>query len=73
MSIGAIAGVLGSVGAGSIGFFIASEFFELQYSPSLTLVLVGFISGTLLVGVTGTLATHLATRKTPVSSLRGTY
>jgi len=72
MSIGAIAGILGSVGAGSIGFFLASEFFELQYSPSLTLIPVGFISGTLLVGVTGTLAAHLVTRRTPVSSLRRT-
>ncbi len=73
ISIGAISGILGSAGAGLIGFFLASEFFELKYSPGFMLVLAGFASGTLLVGVTGTLASHLATRKTPISSLRRTY
>ena len=52
---------------------LASEFFELKYNPGFMLVLVGFASGALLVGVTGTLAAHLVTRKTPVSSLRRTY
>src|SRR5690606_16635939 len=56
VALGLLAGTLAAVGAGAIGFVVADELFELDYSPGIWLWLVGLVVGAAVVGVSGTLA-----------------
>lgn len=69
-SIGAIAGIVGSVGAGLIGYFLASEIFGLQYFPGPTLLVAGLVTGIVLVGVAGTLTARSVVNNTPISTFQ---
>ncbi|HSG64807.1 MAG TPA: FtsX-like permease family protein, partial [Gammaproteobacteria bacterium] len=69
-ALGLLAGILGAVGAGLIGFFVARELFELDYVPGPMLWLTGLVAGGLIVGVTGTLAARSVVNEPPVSTLR---
>ena len=70
-ALGLLAGTLAAVGAGSIGFVLATQVFELDYAPSLWLLIVGLIAGVSIVGVSGTLAVRSVVNQSPVATLRG--
>lgn len=69
-AIGVLAGTLAAVGAGLIGYFLASELFELEYLPGPMLVIYGLVAGAVVVGVSGTLAARSVVQEPPVSTLR---
>jgi putative ABC transport system permease protein len=69
-ALGMLAGTLGAVGAGLIGYFVARELFELQYLPGPGLWLAGLVAGVLVVGTSGTLAVRTVVNEPPVSTLR---
>ena len=69
-AIGVLAGILAAVGAGLIGYFLASELFELHYLPGPMLVIYGLLAGALVVGISGTLAARSVVREPPVTTLR---
>ncbi len=69
-AIGVLAGTLAAAGAGLIGYFVASELFELAYLPGPMLVGFGMAAGALVVGTSGTIAARSVVREPPVSTLR---
>ncbi|MEE9570966.1 MAG: FtsX-like permease family protein [Gammaproteobacteria bacterium] len=69
-ALGLLAGTLGAFGAGLVGYFVASELFELDYVPGPTLWLAGLVVGGVVVGVSGTLAARSVVNEPPVSTLR---
>jgi len=69
-ALGLLAGTLGAVGAGVIGYVVSRELFELDYTPGPLLWLTGLVAGGLIVGVSGTLATRSVVNEPPVSTLR---
>lgn len=69
-ALGLLAGTLGAVGAGLIGYFVAGELFELDYVPGPMLWLTGLVAGGLIVGLSGTLAARSVVNEPPVSTLR---
>ena len=69
-ALGLLAGTLGAFGAGLIGYFVATELFELDYLPGPTLWLAGLVVGGVVVGISGTLAARSVVNEPPVSTLR---
>lgn len=69
-ALGSLAGVLAAVGATAVGFVMAEKVFKLDYTVDPLLWLVGLVVGSLVVGVTGTLATRRAVNEPPVVVLR---
>jgi putative ABC transport system permease protein len=69
-ALGLLAGTLGALGAGLVGYFVATELFELDYLPGPTLWLAGMVVGGVVVGVSGTLAARSVVNEPPVSTLR---
>jgi len=69
-TLGSLAGVLAAVGATLLGWGLATYAFKLDYSVSPLLWPLGLVSGALLVGITGTLATRRAVNEPPVAVLR---
>ena len=70
-ALGLLAGTLAAVGAGLVGYILASQVFELDYAPGPLLWLSGVAIGTLLVGASGTLAVRSVVNESPVVTLRG--
>jgi putative ABC transport system permease protein len=70
IALGLLAGTLGAIGAGLIGYFVAGELFELDYLPGPMLWLTGLVAGGLIVGTAGTLAARSVVNEPPVSTLR---
>lgn len=70
-ALGFLAGTLAAVGAGTIGYLLATRLFQLDYVPGFGLLASGFVAGALLVGVTGTLAVRSVVNESPVATLRG--
>jgi putative ABC transport system permease protein len=70
-ALGLLAGTLAAVGAGLIGYVIATQIFELDYAPGPGLWLTGLAVGAALVGVSGTLAVRSVVNESPVITLRG--
>jgi putative ABC transport system permease protein len=70
-ALGLLAGTLAAVGAGVIGYVLATRLFELDYSPGLGLWLSGLLAGAALVGISGTLAVRSVVNQSPVATLRG--
>jgi putative ABC transport system permease protein len=70
-ALGLLAGTLAAVGAGLIGYVIATQIFELDYVPGPGLWLTGLAVGAALVGVSGTLAVRSVVNESPVITLRG--
>lgn len=68
--LGALSGVLAALGATAIGLVLAERVFNLTYTVSPLLWPAGLAFGSLLVGVTGTLATRGAVNEPPVRVLR---
>ncbi|HZF27756.1 MAG TPA: FtsX-like permease family protein [Gammaproteobacteria bacterium] len=70
-TLGLLAGLLAAIGAGSIGYFLATRLFRLEYSPSIMLWVGGLLAGAALVGISGTLAVRSVVNQSPVVTLRG--
>lgn len=70
-ALGLLSGTLAAVGAGAIGFFIATSLFDVDYVPGPGLWLSGLVAGALIVGVSGTLAVRSVVNHSPVATLRG--
>lgn len=71
-TLGLLAGILAACGASAAGYFLATRLFNLQYSIDPLVWIVGLVSGALLVGISGTLATRSVVNHPPVATLRGT-
>ena len=69
-ALGFMAGTLAAVGATGIGWILARRLFSLNYAPDPWVWLFGLICGTLLVGISGTLATRRVVNTAPIASLR---
>lgn len=70
-ALGLLAGTLAAVGAGVIGYVLATQVFELDYVPGLWLPIAGVVAGIAIVGVSGTLAVRSVVNESPVATLRG--
>jgi putative ABC transport system permease protein len=70
-ALGLLAGILAAVGAYVLGYIIATQVFELAYSPGLGLGVAGLIAGAAMVGSSGTLAVRSVVNESPVATLRG--
>jgi putative ABC transport system permease protein len=70
-ALGLLAGTLAAVGAGLIGYLLATEVFDLEYTPGPGLWLMGLSAGAAIVGISGTLAVRSVVNESPVATLRG--
>lgn len=70
VAIGLLAGLIAAAGAGGLAYFVGTELFELDYVPSIGLLVVGFLAGGLIVGTCGMLAVRSVVNSPPVHSLR---
>jgi putative ABC transport system permease protein len=70
-ALGLLAGTLAAVGAAAIGYVIATQLFQLEFVPGVALWLGGLVAGTLIVGISGTLAVRSVINTSPVATLRG--
>jgi len=68
--LGGLAGFLAALGASLISYALSRWVFDLTYSIDPFLWLVGLLSGALVVGVTGTMATRKAVNEPPIRVLR---
>jgi putative ABC transport system permease protein len=71
LALGLLAGTLAAVGAATIGYLIATQLFQLDFTPGIALWLGGLVAGALVVGVSGTLAVRSVINHSPVATLRG--
>jgi putative ABC transport system permease protein len=70
-TLGLLSGTLAAVGATAAGYFLATELFNLKYTFNPMLWLIGLVCGTVLVGVSGTLATRSVVNHPPATALKG--
>ena len=69
-ALGFLSGALGATGASAVGWFLARRLFSLEFKFDPWVWVVGLVCGTLLVGVSGTLATRRVVNTPPIVSLR---
>jgi putative ABC transport system permease protein len=69
-ALGFLSGTLAAFGATSVGWVLARRLFSLQYALDPWVWVVGLVCGTLLVGVSGTLATRRVVDTPPIHTLR---
>jgi putative ABC transport system permease protein len=69
-ALGFLSGTLASVGAAGIGWILAHRLFSLEYSVDPAVFAAGLVCGTILVGLSGTLATRSVVNTPPMASLR---
>src|ERR1700692_4814388 len=69
-ALGFLSGTLAAFGATGIGWVLARRLFSLQYSLDPWVWVVGLICGTVLVGLSGTLATRRVVNTPPIHTLR---
>lgn len=69
-TLGLLSGTLAALGASAAGYFLAKQLFDLDYTFDPLVWAVGLVSGTLLVGVSGTLATRSVVNQPPIATLR---
>jgi putative ABC transport system permease protein len=69
-ALGFLSGTLAAVGASGIGWFLARHLFALEFTFDPWLWVFGLVCGTLLVGVSGTLATRRVVNTPPIVTLR---
>ncbi len=69
-ALGFLSGVLGASGASLIGWWLAGRLFSVHYGFDARLWVLGLLSGTLLVGLAGTLATRRVVNTPPTVTLR---
>jgi putative ABC transport system permease protein len=70
-TLGALAGLLAALGATIAGYLLATRVLELGYSFDSWVWIAGLFGGTLLVSVSGWLATRSAVNAPPITTLRG--
>jgi putative ABC transport system permease protein len=68
--LGLLAGLLGACAASAVGYYLATEVFNLKYSFDITVWWIGMVSGVLLVGVTGVAVTRSVVNHPPAATLR---
>jgi len=69
-TLGLLAGTLAAFGATAAGYFLGTKVFNLEYTFDPTVWALGLVSGALLVGISGTLATRSVVNHPPVETLR---
>jgi putative ABC transport system permease protein len=69
-ALGFLAGILAAIGASAIGMVLARRLFSLEYHFDPLVWGIGLVCGTLLVGISGTLATRRVVATPPIVSLR---
>ncbi len=69
-ALGFLAGTLAAFGASGIGWILARRLFSLQYTIDPWVWVAGLVCGTILVGVSGTLATRQVVNTPPIQTLR---
>ena len=69
-ALGFLSGTLGAFGATVVGWALARWLFSLQYTLDPWLWAVGLVCGTILVGLSGTVATRRVVNTPPVHTLR---
>jgi putative ABC transport system permease protein len=69
-ALGFLSGTLAALGASGIGWFLARRLFALEFAFDPWVWAVGLVCGTLLVGVSGTLATRRVVNTPPIVTLR---
>lgn len=70
MSLGLLSGALGAAGAALTGYGLASQVFDLPYTPDPWLWLAGPLLGTIGIGLAGLAGTYFVVRQPPMRSLR---
>jgi putative ABC transport system permease protein len=69
-TLGLLAGLLASAAAEVTGWWLATRLFNLHYAADFRIWVLGTVSGALLVGVAGTLATRSVVNAPPILTLR---
>jgi putative ABC transport system permease protein len=69
-ALGFLSGTLAAFGATGVGWVLARRLFSLHYTPDPWVWAVGLLCGTLLVGLSGTLATRRVVNTPPIHTLR---
>ena len=69
-ALGFLSGTLAAFGATGVGWVLARRLFSLQYTLDPWVWVVGLVCGTVLVGVSGTLATRSVVNTPPIHTLR---
>jgi putative ABC transport system permease protein len=69
-ALGFLSGTLAAVGATGVGWILAWRLFSLDYSLDPWIWVAGLICGTVLVGLSGTLATRSVVNTPPIVTLR---
>ena len=70
ITLGALSGLLASLGAALAGYFVATRVLEMKYTFEPLVWLVGMLGGALLVSFSGWLATRSVINTPPVTTLR---
>ena len=68
--LGALAGLLAAAGATGVGYVLATEVFDLKYSPNAWVWIIGIVGGATLVGSAGVLAAWSVVTQPPLQALR---
>lgn len=71
LALGFFAGILAAIGAEFTVFMLEQQVFNLSYSPSLILWVLGPLVGAILIGAIGVAATRSLVHQSPISVLRG--
>jgi putative ABC transport system permease protein len=69
-ALGFLSGTLAACGATGIGWVLAHRLFSLEYSFDPSVWVAGLVCGTILVGLSGTLATRSVVNTPPIVTLR---
>jgi putative ABC transport system permease protein len=69
-ALGFLSGTLAAFGATGIGWILARRLFSLEYSLNPEVFAAGLVCGTILVGLSGTLATRSVVNTPPIVTLR---
>jgi putative ABC transport system permease protein len=69
-ALGFLSGTLAAFGATGVGWVLARRLFSLQYTLDPWVWVAGLVCGTILVGLSGTLATRRVVNTPPIASLR---
>jgi putative ABC transport system permease protein len=69
-ALGFLSGTLAAFGATGIGWILARRLFSLQFAVDPWVWVLGLVCGTILVGVSGTLATRRVVNTPPIVTLR---
>ncbi len=71
--LGALSGLLAAAGATAVGYLLATQVFDLQYSPDPWVWLIGIAGGAVLVGSAGILAARSVVSHPPMQALRADF